>query len=545
MGKRVMRLFLAVCIAIVFIFAGCGTGRGKAEVSDYFGDTDPSQAAIVLNCELSEEKGLVRDEGIYLPWDFVWQNIDSAFYYESSSGMLYLTLQDETHTWTEGDGSGYLIIENEEPYVLTDCISAYSGKDIHVFPDPDRVVIQTTWEGMQTAAVKEDTPLYMKAGNKGGVITELSEGQGVIFLADEDGWARISTNDGFTGYVEDTLVTPPEEKKTDETVSGTVFDKLEFGDTVRMVWDFIEFRDDQQYLEAMLENVEGVNVISPTWYTIADTEGNIASLSDSSYVTRAHNMGIAVWPVIGDYTGESGSSGSVLSTESGRRNIINGLMSEADQCGFDGINVDLELIEEEHAADYIQFIRELCAEAHKRSLIVSVDNYVPAYTGYYNRSAQIEACDYIVVMAYDEHTASSSEPGSAASLPFVIQGIEDTMQEVPAERIVLGVPFYSRAWTEYFGEEEFDTQALDMEGARNFIKEKGIDVYLYWSEVDGQFYGTSTDSSARYSIWQEEENSLELKLDLVNNYSLAGAAAWRLGYEEDAIWKTWTDCLGK
>ncbi len=220
-------------------------------------------------------------------------------------------------------------------------------------------------------------------------------------------------------------------------------------------------------------------------------------------------------------------------------------MEEAGVCGFDGINIDLELIKERYAPDFIQFIRELCARAHGKGLIVSVNNYVPTYTGYYNRSAQIGACDYIVVMAYDEHTASSSEIGSAASYPFVKQGVEDTIAEVPAERIILGVPFYSRAWTEVFGEQGFSTQALDMEGAENFIKEHDIDVYLYWSEPDGQYFGTSTDSDARYSIWQEEERSLALKLGLVREYALAGAAAWRLGYEKDTIWTTWTDCLGK
>lgn len=532
----------------VFLLTGCGSSRATSiDGADFFGITDDSQAAIVIDGELSESAGLVREEGVYLPWSLVWNSIDSAFYYEKASGSLYLTYPEESYVWTADDGSGNVFTENEEAYILSDCVAGYADADVKVYNDPARVVIYTEKSSQMAVTAVDNAALYLRPGNKGGKIRDVSEGERLFRISDEDGWSLCASDDGYTGYIDSTLIDASGNSEGTKSGSGSgrKFEKQDFGDRVRMIWDFIEFRDDNQYLEPMTQAVEGVNVISPTWYAINNLSGNVASLADGWYVNRSHDYGMDVWPMISDYRGDGGGTGDILSTEKGRQTIIGKLMQEADAYGFDGINVDFEMIPEEHIPDFIQFLRELAVEAHKRSLIVSVDNYVPTYFGYYNRTAQMKACDYIVVMAYDEHTGTSDSIGSVASLPFVRDGIEGTLEEVPADRLILGVPFYTRGWTETFGEEGFTSQTLDMEGMDNFIIEHGIDTNMYWDEGVGQYCGSSTDSAARYSIWKEEADSLRMKLNLVNEYSLAGAAAWRLGYEVDTIWQTWTECLGK
>ena len=542
MRKRPFIIPAAVIVFSAAVFSGCTStvvSVGSSDPGEYFGVSDDSRAALVLDGEVCGEQGIVEDGTIFIPWSFVWDEIDAGFYYENDSGTLYYTGEDGELSWTANDENA-LVIRDEEAYVSAEVLTEYSHAEVSVFEDPDRAVIWKPDQEVGTVKITKDTALYSRAGDK-GYLTDMEKGDEVVYLSDEDGFSRVSTDDGFTGYVKNDCIGELQSRTTG-SANPASFDKISFGSTVRMIWDFIEFTSDNDYFDAMLANVSGVNAIAPTWYTL-DNSGGMSSLSGAGYVQKAHARGIDVWPVISDLSIDADDVGRILGSRDSRERIISSLMAEADACGFDGINVDFEHVSEKDAPAFIQFIRELTAAAHAKDLIVSVNDYVPQYTGYYKRSAQIGACDYIAVMAYDEYTGSSKEPGSAASLPFVVQGIEDTLKEVPAEYLILGVPFYSRAWTQNFGEEECSSQALDMESARNFISEHNITPYLYWDKTCGQYYGTSTDDQARYSIWQEEEQSLGEKLKLVNEYSLAGAAAWRLGYEEDAVWTVWNEIL--
>ena len=175
-------------------------------------------------------------------------------------------------------------------------------------------------------------------------------------------------------------------------------------------------------------------------------------------------------------------------------------------------------------------------------LIVSVDNYVPGYTEHYRRDAQNEIADYVVMMGYDEHTAYTSEYGSVASIPYVEEGIAATLDEVDAGKLVLGVPFYTRGWTVPFGSDVFEAETLFMSDQEEFISAHGIE--LAWDASSGQYTGSSEDEYARYYIWAETAESISGKLDLVNEYGLAGASGWRLGMETDDIWAVWNEKLG-
>ena len=143
--------------------------------------------------------------------------------------------------------------------------------------------------------------------------------------------------------------------------------------------------------------------------------------------------------------------------------------------------------------------------------------------------------DYLVIMGYDEHTAGSAEAGSVASLPLVEQGIRDTLSEVPASQVINAVPFYTRGWTSWFGEERPESEAFGMDGADEFVKLH--EIYLSWDSSVGQKTGTAVTDEARYSIWLEDEQSLEEKLKLIRKYNLAGVAAWRLGFERNDVWE--------
>lgn len=130
--------------------------------------------------------------------------------------------------------------------------------------------------------------------------------------------------------------------------------------------------------------------------------------------------------------------------------------------------------------------------------------------------------------------------------PFVQSGIENTLLEVPQDKVIHALPFYTRVW-------EFDAAAEIAEGAdplsaEYVLKSTAVgmskakrllteaDAELIWQEELGQYYGEYTQEGTLYRIWLEDVQSLKAKLDVVEAYDLAGVAFWKLGLESDDVW---------
>ena len=284
-------------------------------------------------------------------------------------------------------------------------------------------------------------------------------------------------------------------------------------------------------MEALIAATEGVNVISPTWYALTDNEGGYQSLADKAYVDRAHEMGLQVWALVDNFS-DNVQTEVLLSSTATRNGLIEDLMAEADRYGFDGINLDFEGIREEAGVHYVQFIRELSVACREKGLVLSVDNYVPAaYNSFYNRREQGIVADYVIIMGYDEHYAGG-EPGSVASIGYVNQGIADTLADVPKEKLINAVPFYTRLWTEKDG--SCTSRAMGLEAAGEWIEENNVK--MTWQEELGQYYGECENEDGMNYLWLEDVRSLELKMNLIRDYELAGVAGWKLGLETGEVW---------
>ncbi len=181
-----------------------------------------------------------------------------------------------------------------------------------------------------------------------------------------------------------------------------------------------------------------------------------------------------------------------------------------------------------------------------------MDNYVPkAYNAHYNIEEQGKVVDYVIIMGYDEHYSGSYESGSVASLNFVKEGIEATLDAVPKEKVMNAVPFFTRLWKEVpKTEEELEaeagteaaeypvkvtSEAFGMEKAEEVIANAGAQITV--DEETGQNYAQWDADGATYKIWLEDETALEDKLTLMKEYQLAGTAAWRLGFEKPNVWE--------
>ncbi len=538
-----------VAAAVVLGAGGLWMGRyasNKKQMNqeEYYGLSSPEEVALIVDDQVLEEKGLVVDGSLYIAYQTVWNYMNSGFYWEEDSQQMLLTLPEGTLSWSQGDGTGSLILGEEgDPYLSAACIQENSDIEMKILEDPQRIVARTRWDQVATAQVSQDTSLRYRGGNRSEILTWLEKGEEVIFLEDLEDWCKISTEDGYVGYVKtDTIRRNTQAGLEHETDARFVFDKISLDYKVKLGWHYVDNWESNTYLSQLLADAPGLNIISPTWLSVGDDQGKLISYAEKAYVDQAHAAGVQVWAMLGDVNGGSVDVDQILAHASVRSTLISQLMQVAADCGLDGINVDFERIREDSAPQYLQFLKELCVAAHQQGLVVSVDNFVPLYTKYYKRREQAKTVDYLIIMGYDEHTASSEEIGSVASLPFVEEGITDTLQEVPKGQVINAIPFYTRGWIETFGNAVPESQALGMDGADAFAKQYGIETV--WDASVGQKTGSTEDGQARYSIWMEDEESIAEKMKLIVQYDLAGMAAWRLGLERSSAWDVINSYLG-
>jgi spore germination protein YaaH len=244
-------------------------------------------------------------------------------------------------------------------------------------------------------------------------------------------------------------------------------------------------------------------------------------------------MGLEVWALIDNFTNADVDTYEVLAGTGNRTKLIEGLIDTALEYDLDGINIDFENISLDAGEPFIEFIRELSIPCRENGIVLSVDNYVPmGYTDHYDREEQGIVADYVIIMGYDEHYKGSTEAGSVASIDFVERGIADTVAQVPAEKVINAIPFYTRIW-ETTGT-TLDSQAVGMELAQQYIEDHAITTR--WDEETCQNYGEYQSGDTYCQVWLEDAESIQVKLNIMENYGIAGVAEWKLGFETSDVW---------
>lgn len=263
-----------------------------------------------------------------------------------------------------------------------------------------------------------------------------------------------------------------------------------------------------------------------------DNDGNYSSFASADYVQKAHNKGMEVWVLLDNFSSEVDTY-EIMSYTSKRERLISNLVADIQAVGADGINLDFEQISTKAGEHYVEFIRELSVACRANNIVLSVDNYVPREsTTHYNRKEQGVVADYVIIMGYDEHWGGGGIAGSVASLPYVLDGIEQTLSEVPSEKVINAIPFYTRVWKTDGG--EVTSEALGMEATQRFISENGVETH--WDEEVCQNYGEKTMNGIIYQVWIEDNESIAAKLNVMDSHNLAGVAEWQLGFEDKSVW---------
>ncbi len=536
-------VILAVAGVVSFLVQRYTPSRNQMDQKAYFQLTDDTEAALVLNGCVSEEKGLMIQGEVYVSADFVSQELNSGFYWDQESqaillitpsGVMKIAPGDTTYS-TAGGQAAVQTGADGAIYIALELVKQYTDMDYAFYTEPNRAVMRTDWNGLrQVEVTAEQTDVRYRGGIKSDILTEAVQGETLYFLETLDNWVQVETADGYIGYVEKEDVSDEQAAPVHVTDASLVFAGIRRDHKINLAWHQTTSQAANDALGSAIANVTGVNVISPTWFSVVDNMGTLSSLASAEYVTQAHAAGMEVWGLIDNFD-ENFSTETALASYSVRTNIINQLIAAAQQVGLDGINVDFEQLSEASIPHYIQFLRELSAAAHGANLVVSVDTAVPqSFTEYYNRGAQAETVDYMIMMGYDEHYAGSEEAGSVASLPFVEGGIQTLLEDIPAEKIICAIPFYTRIWTENFGQVGVTSEVLGMDGADQYVTQMGMT--KIWDASVGQNVASVETDTARYTIWLEDEQSIEEKMKLIEKYDLSGVAEWKLGFERATVW---------
>ena len=511
----------------------------KMDLNEYYGEMADGEIALVIGTEKLEERGLVDGDRVYLPLDVVNTYLNQRYYWDSANQqILYATPSELTSVSASSEAGDKVWVKDDKVYLNLTYVQEFTDLDAYITKDPYRIAIQYKFKNVKTVTVKKNTSIRYRGGIKSAILTSVKKGTKLRLIEEMENWDQVATDDGYIGYIDKKKVGEAEKTKFERSFKKEEYSYLTMDSKVNMVWHQVTSTDANAYFADATANMTGVNVISPTWFYLTDTSGNIASIASADYVSQAHEKGLQVWGLIDNFTQEV-STTETLSSTAARQNIISQLIQAAKDVGMDGINVDFESLSEDVGIHFLEFLRELSIECHKNNLVLSVDNPVPEdFTSHYDRAEQGRVVDYVIIMGYDEHYVGS-EAGSVASLPWVEQGIQDTLDEVPAERVINAIPFYTRLWKTTGG--NVTSEAIGMDQAQQTIADNNVETY--WDKTTSQNYGKYDIDNFTYQIWLEDAQSVAEKVKLVSKYDLAGVSAWKLGFENNGIWQVISDNL--
>ena len=512
---------------------------------------------VILQDQWSDYHARKIGEHYYLSYEDVCSLLNDRFYYGAEDGELCYCLPETRitakvgeSTWTDSSGAetkeDYVICaeEDDKIYVALDFVRKYTNFSYEAFTQPNRMSLYKEWGEREEAEVTKTTKIRASGGVKSKVVSEVTEGSKVVVIEKMDNWSKVVTEDVMIGYIENRKMTEP---AAVAMTPVTDYQEPEYKRTaldgkVNMVWHNIAGASGNTTFNERIDRTKSVNVVAPTWFVVLGETGSVEVRATQDYVDAAHERGMAVWAVLDNFTGPDGVQQSFLASDEARTSVIEKVIETTGEMGIEGVNVDIEGISEKYGRDFIEFIRELSIACRKEGLVLSVDNYVPYnFNDHYRLDEQGVFADYVVIMGYDEHYAGSQEPGSVASIGYVTYGIEEALKYVSKEKLINGIPFYTRIWKTTA--EGVSSQAYGMNEVQTFIANHGMTVE--WNASAEQNYAEVHEDDATYQIWIEDAESIERKLEVMQNHSIAGVAQWCLGMESSDVWDVIADYMEK
>lgn len=578
-NRQAAGIIAAVIIVCVLVAGGIGLvtlidkytpNKTRITFEDYYiqhgfavGNADEQEngaqeAFVLLNGEQTDAKAYCFGDVWYFKKDFIDENLNHRFYLDvANDELIYttptkiVTIPFESQAYYVGDKvkkEHYVVARrvDEDIYIAADFIKERADFIYEVRNEPYRMLVTTVYGTSEYVHIADEGTVRTGASIKDEILA-IGDAGASWSVAGEDGdWTELVTDDDIRGYIRTKELGEKYTVTTSNDYQAPMYTSVSRKDKVNMVWHAVYDMNDNDKIYGLLDATEGVNVVSPTWYQLSDSTGGFNSFAQQEYVDYIHETGRQIWPLWSDFTSVSAENGwseyELFAVTQNRRALIASMMDEVKAYGYDGINIDFEKVSSDNGIHFVQFLRELSIECRNAGVVLAVDNYVPMpHSAHYDRAEQGAIVDYVIVMGYDEHYGGGSEAGSVASLDFVKNGIVNTLESVPAQKLINALPFYTRMWDEYVdenGQQVLNSKAYTMRGAFDRVEELGL--VTNWSDSVGQYVAEGDVEGHHYSVWLEDARSIEEKMKIVAEYDLAGVAAWSLGGEYPQVWEVIT-----
>jgi len=555
----IILILILIVITVAGVFSYITFFRPNEERTSLFRN-DSINFIVEDKIILSDMKVIRENDEILLPLSLAHKYIDENINWDSKNKRLTVTTKDKVIRLKSNSLDAFIndepftlnipvTVRNEEVYIPIEFLKDFydietmfaEGNNVFILdnkseynwiaePIVDEVIIRTG----RTIQDKVLGIIYLNADTSIRVFEEFEK------------WYKIRTSDGILGYVQKKDIKVKLEKKNDFQAirpSG-VFWKPEKG-KINLVWELVA---SGRVNTSKIPDMEGVDIISPTWFKIQDTEGNIINKVDMKYLEWAHENEYQVWALVANDFQSPSNTGLFLQNSYARENFIKEIITYASLYELDGINIDFENINLENKEDYVQFLRELTPMLHEQGLVVSADVGIPDgsanWSLSHDREAISEIVDYVMIMTYDQHWSTSPKAGSVAQYSWVEDRIKRTLEEVPREKLLLGIPNYISVWREKSidnGIKVSHAGYLSVRTAMEYIEKN--DLELIWDDESGQYYAEFNDDEGKIRIWFEDKNSIDLKTSLVLKYNLAGTATWKRSDSNEEIWSVYNKNL--
>ncbi|WP_135556838.1 glycosyl hydrolase family 18 protein [Paenibacillus cymbidii] len=561
-------LFLLVVALLLALAAGIGWYWREYWPNSEHAVQDPSslKQAIYYQGERKDLPASGSAEAIKLPLPLIKELIDPAIAYDEASRSVIVTTQDKVIRLPSNQLSATV---NEKPFALRFPVEKI-GDTVYVPIEPLRdtyrvdiresaetgaVLLAREGDAIPWGVVKADkqhpqrkAAMRTEPSIKATIAADLPQGEKVMIWEDTGAWYRIQRTNGLMGYAKKTDVALDQIETIPKQETKPAFVPWKpLGGKINLTWQQVVTKNpDTKQIPAM----PGLNVISPQWFHLADGDGNLKNLADASFVKWAHEQGYQLWALFSNGFDPKITT-DALSSYDKRMKMIKQLVSYVQMYQLQGINIDFENVYLKDKTNVVQFVRELTPFLHEAGVVVSIDVTVrdgsEVYSLFLDRRALGEVVDYMIVMTYDEHWSTSPTAGSVASLPWVEKGITAIMEkdDVPASKLVLGVPYYTRIWTEQTkdGKTSVTSKAVGMEAVQNLLKEKKLTPVF--DAATGQNYVEYKEGDKTMKIWIEDAVSMKSRTELVKKLRLAGIASWSRTFETPDIWTLIKDTLEK
>ena len=546
MKKIVKILIILIFLAIIIVGAlyavkRLAPGYANEEISD--------MTNLVINGSnvtdyLKENytKVYVKDNIIFLSLSDMRNFFDKYIYVDEKYGKVISTYNSNIVTLDINNGQIQLNDGNvsmaQTPFEVDGVLyvpfsqmeEAYDATCTYI-SETDTVIIDTEDRDKTFATLTKNTNLKSRTRNLSRTIAKLEENEEVMIVEQDDSWSEVRTSKGKIGYIENSAIGSKSEVKSTKTEDDKSNEKI------NMFWDY--FYSEESIPDRTGQSFESVNVVSPSFFVL-NSDGEIRTnigYRGEAYLNWAHGNGYEVWAMFSNDSLQQLTS-DIINDYEARKNLILDIVELAKQYGLDGINIDFENMYREDEDMFSRFIIELEPRLKAIGKTLSVDVTAPdgadSWSMCYDRNVIGDVANYIVFMGYDQYGEASTEPGTTSGYEWVKVNLDKFVEteEIEPEKIILGLPFYTRVWTTQNGK----LVRTDVVAMKNVDTNIPAGVEKVWDEVTRQNYIKYDSNGYTREMWIEDIESYKEKLLLINEYGLGGVANWCKDMELEEIW---------